>query len=137
MVEILRGKSKTNFLPNLDLGDHVVLVNAKYIKFTGNNKMDNEFYYKHSGYPGGLRKRSTSLMLEKHPRELIFRIIKGRMPHTKLGNKQLKRLFVYPDNKHHHQAQEKNFIKINVRITFQILLQQKSCYPLNTFSAKV
>ncbi|WNE41173.1 MAG: 50S ribosomal protein L13 [Mycoplasmataceae bacterium] len=114
VAEILRGKGKLNFLPNLDLGDHVVLVNAKHIKFTGNNKMDNEFYYDHSGYPGGLRKRSTSLMLEKYPRELIFRIIKGMMPHNKLSNKQLKRLFIYPTSSHNHKAQEKNFIKIDI-----------------------
>ena len=114
IVEILRGKNKNNFLPNLDLGDYVVLVNAKYITFMGNNKLDNEFYYNHSGYPGGLRKRSTRLMLEKYPQELVMRIIKGMMPHTKLGNKQIKRLFIYPERKHNQQAQEKDFIKINL-----------------------
>lgn len=114
IVEILRGKNKNNFLPNLDLGDYVVLVNAKYITFTGNNKLDNEFYYNHSGYPGGLRKRSTRLMLEKYPQELVMRIIKGMMPHTKLGNKQMKRLFIYPESQHNQQAQEKGFIKINI-----------------------
>ena len=110
IVEILRGKNKNNFLPNLDLGDYVVLVNAKYITFTGNNKLDKEIYYNHSGYPGGLRERSTRLMLEKYPRELVFRIIKGMMPHTKLGNKQLKRLFIFVDKEHNLQAQEKDFI---------------------------
>jgi len=114
IVEILRGKNKNDFIPNLDLGDYVVLVNAKHITFTGNNKLDNEFYYNHSGYPGGLRKRSTRLMLEKYPTELVFRIIKGMMPHTKLGNKQLKRLFVFADEKHNLAAQEKNFIKISL-----------------------
>jgi len=112
IVEILRGKNKNDFIPNLDLGDYVVLVNAKHITFTGNNKLDNEFYYNHSGYPGGLRKRSTRLMLEKYPTELVFRIIKGMLPHTKLGNKQLKRLFIFADEKHNLAAQEKNFIKI-------------------------
>ena len=114
VVEILRGKNKNDFIPNLDLGDYVVLVNAKHITFTGNNKLDNEFYYNHSGYPGGLRKRSTRLMLEKYPTELVFRIIKGMMPHTKLGNKQLKRLFIFADEKHNLAAQEKNFIKISL-----------------------
>ena len=114
IIEILRGKNKKDFLPNSDLGDYVVLVNAKYITFTGNNKLDNEFYYNHSGYPGGLRKRSTRLMLEKYSQELVFRIIKGMMPHTKLGNKQLKRLFIYPETNHNQQAQEKSFIKINL-----------------------
>ena len=114
VVEILRGKNKNDFIPNLDLGDYVVLVNAKHITFTGNNKLDNEFYYNHSGYPGGLRKRSTRLMLEKYPTELVFRIIKGMLPHTKLGNKQLKRLFIFADEKHNLAAQEKNFIKISL-----------------------
>ena len=114
IVEILRGKNKNDFIPNLDLGDYVVLVNAKHITFTGNNKLDNEFYYNHSGYPGGLRKRSTRLMLEKYPTELVFRIIKGMLPHTKLGNKQLKRLFIFADEKHNLAAQEKNFIKIEL-----------------------
>src|SRR5205085_8173214 len=120
IVEILRGKNKRNFSPNSDLGDYVVLVNAKYITFTGNNKLDSEFYYNHSGYPGGLRKRSTRLMLKEYPQELVFRIIKGMMPHTKLGDKQLKRLFVFADeklmrrNKIVLEAQEKNFIKIEL-----------------------
>ena len=120
IVEILRGKSKKDFMPNSDSGDYVVLVNAKHINFTGNNKLDNEFYYNHSGYPGGLRKRSTRLMLGEYPQELIFRIIKGMMPHTKLGDKQLKRLFVFADeklmrrNKIVLEAQKKDFIKIEL-----------------------
>jgi large subunit ribosomal protein L13 len=100
-------------LPNLDLGSYVVLTNAKYIKFTG-NKLDREYYYNHSGYPGGLRERSTRIMSEKYPKELVFRIIKGMIPHTKLGRRQLKRLFVYSEDKHNLQAQEKQFIKINL-----------------------
>jgi large subunit ribosomal protein L13 len=114
VVEILRGKNKKNFLPNLDLGDYVILVNAKYITFTGDNKLDNKKYRNHSGYPGGLRERALKEMHEKYPQELILRIIKGMMPHTKLGNKQLKRLFIYPEAKHNHQAQEKDFIKISL-----------------------
>ena len=120
IVEILRGKNKKNFSPNSDLGDYVVLINAKHVDFTGNKKLDNEFYYNHSGYPGGLRKRSTRIMLERYPEELVFRIVKGMMPHTKLGDKQLERLFIFADeklikrNKTILQPQEKNFIKINL-----------------------
>jgi large subunit ribosomal protein L13 len=111
IVEILRGKNRKDFLPNLDLGSYVVLTNAKHTFFTG-NKLENKNYYNHSGYPGGLRTRGIKTMLEKYPQELISRIIKGMMPHTKLGRKQLKRLFIYPENNHFHQAQEKFFIKI-------------------------
>jgi len=114
IAEILRGKNKKIFTPNSDLGDYVVLVNAKYVSFTGDNKLDKNVYYNHSGYPGGLRERTTRIMLEKYPRELVFRIIRGMLPHTKLGRNQLKRLFIYPDDKHNLQAQEKNFIKINL-----------------------
>ena len=113
IAEIIRGKNKKDFLPNLDLGSYVVLTNAKHIKFTG-NKLDGEHYYNHSGYPGGLRERSTRVMFEKYPKELVFRIIKGMVPHTKLGRRQLKRLFVYTEDKHNLQAQEKQFIKINL-----------------------
>lgn len=112
IVEILRGKNRGDFLPNLDLGSHIVLINAQYISFTG-QKLDNKFYYNHSGYPGGMRQRSLKTMLENYPTELTRRIIKGMMPHTKLGRQQLKRLFIYPQGIHHHQAQAQDFIKIN------------------------
>jgi len=114
IAEILRGKNKKIFTPNADLGDYVVLVNAKYVSFTGDNKLDKNIYYNHSGYPGGLRERTTRIMLEKYPQELVLRIIRGMLPHTKLGRNQLKRLFIYSDDKHNLQAQEKNFIKINL-----------------------
>ena len=115
---MLRGKDRKDFVFNSDLGNYVVLINARHIIFTG-NKLDNEFYYNHSGYPGGLRKRSTRLMLEKYPQELVFRIIKGMMPHTKLGDKQVKRLFIFAgeemldkNKKKILEAQEKHFINI-------------------------
>jgi len=113
-AEILRGKNRKDFFPNSDLGSYVVVINAQHVSFTGNNKLNNKNYYNHSGYPGGLRQRNTKTMLEKYPRELFFRIVKGMMPHTKLGNKQLKRLFIYPAAEHKHQAQEKDFIRIEI-----------------------
>jgi large subunit ribosomal protein L13 len=97
----------------LDLGDYVVLTNARFISFTG-KKLTNEYYYNHSGHPGGMRQRSLKIMIDNYPTELIQRIIKGMMPHTKLVRKQLKRLFIYPDSSHPHQAQEKNFIEISL-----------------------
>ncbi|CAI2184870.1 4243_t:CDS:2, partial [Funneliformis geosporum] len=88
IVNLLRGKNRNDFTPNLDLGNYVVLINARHITFTGNNKLDNEKYRNHSGYPGGLRERTLREMLEKYPEELVFRIIRGMIPHTKLGDKQ-------------------------------------------------
>ncbi|CAG8700380.1 653_t:CDS:2, partial [Ambispora leptoticha] len=80
-------KNNTAIFISLAVGDYVVLVNAKYITFTGNNKLNNEFYYNHSGYPGGLRKRSTRLMLEKYPQELVMRIIKeGKINRIEIKN---------------------------------------------------
>jgi len=113
IVEILRGKNRRDFLPNMDLGSYVILTNAKSTFFTG-NKLDNKNYYNHSGYPGGLRERSVKVMTEKFPQELVCRIIRGMLPHTKLGRKQLKRLFVYSEDNHSHEAQKKNFIKIDL-----------------------
>jgi large subunit ribosomal protein L13 len=121
IVNLLRGKNRNDFTPNLDLGSYVVLVNARHIIFTGNNKLDKEKYRNHSGYPGGLRERTLREMLEKYPEELVFRIIKGMMPHTKLGDKQASRLFIFAEEemidrnkKKILQAQAKNFIKINL-----------------------
>ena len=91
-------------MPNSDLGNYVVLVNARHIVFSGNNKLENKKYQNHSGYLGGLRERTLREMLEKYPRELVFRIVKGMMPKTKLGDKQLTRLFIYPTDKHDKQA---------------------------------
>jgi large subunit ribosomal protein L13 len=114
-VQKLRGKDRPDFFPNLDTGSSVVIINAKEVFFTG-KKIDQKKYRDHSGYPGGLRERTVRVMLEKSPRELVFRIIKGMMPSkTKLSRKQLKRLFIYPTSTHPHQAQEKNFIPLTLK----------------------
>ena len=120
IVSLLRGKNRNDFIPNLDLGNYVVLTNAKHVVFSGNNKLNDKKYYNHSGYPGGLRERTLYEMLEKYPQELVFRIIRGMMPHTKLGDKQAKRLFIFAEEeminrnkKKILQAQAKNFIKID------------------------
>jgi large subunit ribosomal protein L13 len=103
---------------NSDLGNYIVLINARHITFTG-NKLDNKKYHNHSGYPGGLRTRSTRIMKEKYPEELVSRIIRGMVPHTKLGDKQAKRLFVFAgeemldrNKKKILEAQEKHFIRL-------------------------
>ncbi len=116
IVRLLSGKDAADFFPCLDTGNFVVLVNANKITFTG-NKLKNKFFYNHSGYPGGLRKRSTKTMLESYPVELVERIVGGMMPHTKLGKKRLERLFIYPGIEHNKQAQEKDFININISST--------------------
>ena len=118
LIQSLLNKNRNDFIPNLDLGNYVVLVNAKHIFFTG-NKLDSKKYRNHSGYPGGLRERTLREMLEKYPQELVFRIIRGMMPHTKLGDKQASRLFIFAEEemidrnkKKILQAQVKSFIKL-------------------------
>jgi len=111
VVELLRGKNEPNFLPNLDTGAYVVIVNASKAEFTG-NKLNNKYYYNYSGYPSGMRKRSTKTMLNDYPTELAKRIIRGMMTHNKLGENQLGRLFIYPNEQHQQQAKEKHFISI-------------------------
>ena len=124
IVDLLRGKNRVDFIPNLDLGNYVVLINAKHIVFTG-DKLDKKKYRNHSGYPGGLRERTLREMLEKYPQELVFRTIRGMIPHTKLGDKQIKRLFIFADDKLRRgnktvlQAQEKDFIIINLSPTHE------------------
>ncbi|WNE41520.1 MAG: 50S ribosomal protein L13 [Mycoplasmataceae bacterium] len=110
--KFLRGKNDRNFIYNLDLGNHVVLINSDKLVLTG-NKANTSIYYDHSGYPGGLRERKAGLMLEKYSVELVHRVVKGLMPHNRLSRQQLKRLFVYSDSNHLHKAQKDKFLVIN------------------------
>lgn len=108
----LRGRSNNDFSYNSDSGNYIVVVNASKVVLTGNNKLEKKKYYDHSGYPGGLRERSSAVMLEKYPTEMFHRVVKGLMPHNKISKKQLTRLFVYPDENHLHKAQERDFLII-------------------------
>jgi large subunit ribosomal protein L13 len=108
---ILRGKNDRNFIYNLDLGNHVVLINSDKVVLTG-NKIATKKYYDHSGYPGGLRERTSGVMLTQYSVELVHRVIKGLMPHNSLSRKQLTRLFVYAGSNHPHKAQEEKFLVI-------------------------
>ncbi len=102
----LRGKSKTNFVPYLDMGDFVVVTNASLVKVTG-KKAENKKYYSHSGYPGGLRTQSFSDMLTKKPEEIIKHAVKGMLPNNKLKSLMLKKLFVFESSTHPYQKQLK------------------------------
>ncbi|BDV03431.1 MAG: 50S ribosomal protein L13 [Candidatus Hepatoplasma scabrum] len=111
VAKIITGKNKTSYTPHEDHGDYVILINANKITLTG-NKLEQKMYYNHSGYPGGLRKRNASEMLEKYPQEMIYRAVWGMIPHNKLGRKQIKKLFIYLDENHNHQAQKPEEIKL-------------------------
>ncbi len=101
----LRGKTKPEYTPHIDVGDFVIVVNAEKISVTG-RKREQKMYYRHSGYPGGIRSRSLAEMLERRPEEVIRKAVKGMLPRTRLGRAQLKKLKVYAGPDHPHAAQK-------------------------------
>ena len=109
-AKILRGKHKPIFTPHVDCGDHVIVVNADKCVLTGNTKKDEPIQW-HSGYPGGLKAITRGKMMQKSPAKLVTRVIKGMLPHNKLGNAILKKLRVYAGPEHDHQAQEPEQLK--------------------------
>ncbi len=105
VASILRGKHKPSFTPNADCGDFVIVTDAAKVVLTGNKLVD-KIYYRHSGYPGGLKAESAGHLLQRKPEELIRRAVWGMLPHTALGRKQLKKLKIYADSEHPHEAQQ-------------------------------
>lgn len=105
-AKLLRGKHKPTFTPNMDVGDHVIIINAERAIYTGNNKAK-EPIYRHTLYPGGIRSMARGDYLEKRPTDLILRTVKGMLPHNSLGAKTLKKLHVYKGDTHPHEAQIK------------------------------
>ena len=104
IADTLRGKGKPQFTPHVDTGDFVVVVNAEKIAVTG-NKLDDKMYYRHSGYPGGLKERTLREQLERRPTEVIRRAVKGMLPKNRLAAAQLRKLKVYAGPEHPHAAQ--------------------------------
>ncbi|MFL7891587.1 MAG: 50S ribosomal protein L13 [Anaerolineales bacterium] len=101
---ILLGKDKPIFTPGVDTGDYVIVVNAERITVTG-NKMEDKYYYRHSGYPGGLKKINLKDQLAKYPDRVIRQAVWGMLPHNRFGRKLLKKLKIYAGSDHPHQAQ--------------------------------
>jgi large subunit ribosomal protein L13 len=105
IANALRGKRKPTYTPHIDVGDFVIVVNAERIAVTGNKRQDKR-YYRHSGYPGGLRSRTLQEMLDRRPEEVIRKAVKGMLPRNRLGRKQLTKLKVYAGPDHPHAAQQ-------------------------------
>jgi large subunit ribosomal protein L13 len=105
IADALRGKRKPEYTPHCDTGDFVVVVNAEKVRVTG-NKIDDKLYYRHSGYPGGIRSRRLGEMLERQPEEVIRKAVKGMLPRNRLGRQQLRKLKVYAGPEHPHEAQK-------------------------------
>jgi large subunit ribosomal protein L13 len=104
VARILRGKHQPNFAPHLDTGDHVIVVNASKIVLTA-NKGEQNFAYKHSGFPGGLKATSYTDMLENKPEQLVRNAVHGMLPKGSLGRKMITKLKVYAGPQHPHSAQ--------------------------------
>jgi large subunit ribosomal protein L13 len=112
IADTLRGKNKPEYTPHCDTGDFVVVINAEKIKVTG-KKLTEKIYYRHTGYPGGLRQRTLEEQLERRPEEVIRKAVKGMLPRTKLGAAQLRKLKVYADTEHPHKAQNPRTIELS------------------------
>ncbi|UWV78099.1 50S ribosomal protein L13 [Mycoplasmopsis felis] len=111
VASVLRGKNKPTFTPNADMGDNVVIINAEKVVLTA-KKEEQKIYYSHSGYPGGLKSISAAKLRVKRPTALIEKAVSGMIPHTKLGNKQRRNLYVYAGPEHKQAAQNPERLEV-------------------------
>ncbi len=111
VADTLRGKRKPIYTPNIDTGDFVVIINAEQIVVTG-KKPEQKMYYRHSGYPGGLKAESFGKLLARRPEEIVRRAVKGMLPHNKLGRAQIRKLKIYTGAEHPHEAQMPETLEI-------------------------
>jgi len=101
----LRGKHKPEFTPNMDVGDHMVVINAEKIKVTG-NKLEDKMYYRHTGYIGNLKSISLGKLLDTHPERVLQNAVRGMLPRNPLGRATFRKLHVYAGPEHPHEAQQ-------------------------------
>lgn len=111
IARILRGKHKPTYSPHLDVGDHVIVVNAKHVRLTG-KKADQKAYFRHSGYMGGGREIPFKRLIRTHPERVIELAVKGMLPKTKLGRQMAKKLRVYAGEEHPHAPQNPRPLEI-------------------------
>lgn len=104
IARVLRGKHKPTFTPNDDVGDFVIVVNAEKIAVTGTKRSD-KLYYRHSGYPGGLRETNLETLLDRNPTRVLEEAVRGMLPHNRLGDQIFGKLKVYAGSSHPHEAQ--------------------------------
>ena len=104
IARVLEGKNKPTYTPNLDSGDHVIVLNASRITVT-RDKLESKIYSRHSGHPQGYKEETLGHLLNRRPEEVIRRAVKGMLPHTRLGVQQLRKLKIYAGSDHPHQAQ--------------------------------
>jgi large subunit ribosomal protein L13 len=111
LADLLRGKRKPTYTPHIDVGDFVIVVNAEKIAVTG-DKLASKRYWRHSGYPGGIRSRTLGEQLERRPEEVIRRAVRGMLPRNRLARRQLAKLKVYAGPEHPHAAQQPEALEI-------------------------
>jgi large subunit ribosomal protein L13 len=114
VADTLRGKDKAQYTPHVDTGDFVVVVNAEKVAVTG-KKLEDKRYYRHSGYPGGIRSRTLQEELDRRPTEVIRKAVKGMLPRNRLARAQLTKLKVYAGPDHPHEAQSPLPLKLEER----------------------
>lgn len=105
VAKILKGKNKPFYTPHMDVGDHVIVVNADKVRVTG-GKESKKIYYRHSGYPGGLKETPLKDVLQRNPEKVVRNAVKGMMPNNRLGRAMMRKLHVYAGPRHPHQAQK-------------------------------
>lgn len=113
IAAILKGKHKPIYTPHVDTGDHVIVLNAEKVVLTG-NKLDNKMYYRHSGYPGGIKSETYRSFLNRSPEKVVYKAIWGMLPHNALGRSMIKKLKVYKGAKHPHEAQQPKTLEFDV-----------------------
>jgi large subunit ribosomal protein L13 len=111
IADVIRGKRKPTYTPHIDVGDFVIVVNAEKVAVTG-DKREQKRYWRHSGYPGGIRSRTLGEMLERRPEEVIRRAVKGMLPRNRLARRQITKLKVYAGPDHPHAAQKPTELEI-------------------------
>ncbi len=112
VADALRGKRKPEYTPHCDVGDFVIVVNAEKIAVTGKKRSEKR-YYRHSGYPGGLRSRTLTQMLDRHPEDVLRLAVKGMMPRSRLARQQLRKLKIYAGPNHPHVAQQPQEMEVD------------------------
>ena len=114
VAQVLRGKRKPMYAPHLDTGDYVVVVNADKVVVTS-DKSQSKIYYRHSGYPGGIKAETFESLIQRRPEAVIERAVKGMLPKNKLGRHMVRKLKVYADPEHPHAAQSPQPIQFEIR----------------------
>src|SRR5882672_8997108 len=111
-ADVLSGKLNPKYVPFLDMGDHVIVINAEKVRLTG-LKSQQKLYRRYTGFPGGLREESFTRLLQRKPEKIVEEAIKGMLPKTKLGRKMASKLNVYKGDKHPHAAQQPQPLEVN------------------------